>query len=310
MDAKTFWEKTKTVCKCIWKYLKLAWKGISFVWNNSSDWLKAVYIIGGCILIGAIITNTKKVQPANPPKPLSQETLLSRIKYAYECKDTLDIKDVICYNSQHERYWDVQDSADYYLRLLREEAVELNKHRKATFQCLKSSHDDFDGTTWYKNPYFTHKDFSNNVSAYIGKSGKKIWMRLVVTYCGNDWIFFDDCMMKFGLDQFPVVFNKYDKKTDVSGGLVYEKIDKPLEALEMSYLYDVLSRRDKGQIRLTGKYQKTRDLTNNEIKGLRDVLDAYIYMLSDGCEGEPIVVMKKNSKNGPTAEQYRRLIKK
>lgn len=308
MDTSTFWEKTKTVFNYIWKCLKQLWKGIKFVWNNSSSWLKAAYIFGGVILIAFIIGNDEKKPIEVQSKPESQESLLARLRLSFESKDSLDILEVIKYNSENEQYSSVSDSANQFMALLREEAAELNKHRAEVFKRLKSNHDSFDNVTWYKNPYFTHYNFSNNVSAYIGMSGRKIWMRMIVTYSGSDWIFFDECNIKFGNDLFPVVFNKYDKKTDVKGGHVYEMIDKPLEALEMSYLYGILPDNNEGQIRMSGKYQTTRNLTKNEIKGLRDILDAYIYLLSDGYEGEPLVIVPRESKNGPVEERYRRKI--
>ena len=111
----------------------------------------------------------------------------------------------------------LNDTVAKYLELARSEFAEFDKKNEAAFKRLKKNVDDFEGTTWYKNPYFTHYNFSNNVSTYIGMSGKHIWMRLLVTYSGNDWIFFDECNIKFGDDPFPVVFNKYDKQTDVNG---------------------------------------------------------------------------------------------
>lgn len=140
---------------------------------------------------------------------------------------------------------------------------------------LKKSHDDVSGTTWYKQPYFTHYNNSNLTSIYIGKNGDYSWLRLIMSYEGENWIFFDNAYLSYDGKTIEIPFNKYnDKETENSGGKVWEWIDLTVTKDVEMFLREFAKSKN-AKMRLSGKYTETRTLTYNERRGILDVLKGY-----------------------------------
>ena len=140
---------------------------------------------------------------------------------------------------------------------------------------LKKEHDDIDGVTWYKNPYFTHKVWETGMSLYIGKGNYSPWLRLKMSYGGDDWIFFENAYLSYDGHTMEIPFDKYkNKTTDNDGGDVWEWIDISVD----DKLYAFLKEMAKGKIlkmRLSGKYSQTKTLSSIEKRALQDMLTAY-----------------------------------
>ena len=168
-------------------------------------------------------------------------------------------------------------------RKAEEERVKLEKEKKEAEQKrlqavnkLKKEFDDVSEITWYKNPYFTHYNDRNYTSIYIGK-GKygKPWLRLKMSYKGDDWIFFEKAYLSYDGNTMEIPFNKYDdKKTDNSGYGVWEWIDVSVDDSILAFLRKMVKGKEV-KMRLSGKYTNTRKLSSNEIKGIEDVLLGY-----------------------------------
>lgn len=140
---------------------------------------------------------------------------------------------------------------------------------------LKKEQDDISGVTWYKQPYFTHYNNRNLMSAYIGSHGISPYLRLKMSYTGDDWIFFERAYLSYDGKTKVINFDEYnDKKSDNSGYGVWEWIDVYVDSELLNYLRD-FSNSKNAKMRLSGKYTKTRNLTYNERKGLRDVISGY-----------------------------------
>lgn len=140
---------------------------------------------------------------------------------------------------------------------------------------LKKEYDDVSGCTWYYNPYFTHYNNENLTSLYIGQKGTNIWLRLKMSYEGDDWIFFENAYLSYDGNTRTIPFNEYDdKKSDIGYGRVWEWIDVAVADTLLSYLKDMVNGKTL-KMRLSGKYTETRTLTENERKALQDVLLAY-----------------------------------
>ena len=155
------------------------------------------------------------------------------------------------------------------------ETAEKAKRMQAVNK-LKKEYDDVSGRTWYYNPYFTHYNNKNLVSLYIGQKGEHIWLRLKMSYEGEDWIFFENAYLSYDGNTRMILFDKYDdKETDNGyGGRVWEWIDVSVDDALLSYLKDMLNGKTL-KMRLSGKYTHTRKLTTNERRALQDVLLAY-----------------------------------
>lgn len=147
---------------------------------------------------------------------------------------------------------------------------------------LKKKYDDITGRTWYYNPYFTHYNNSNLVSIYIGtEKGTKPWLRLEMSYYGEDWIFFEKAYLSYDGNTKEIYFDEYrNKKTDNSGGYVWEWIDVGVDDTMLQFLAAMVKGKDV-KMRLSGKYTKTRNLTTKEINGIKDVLLAYDVLIHE-----------------------------
>src|SRR5690606_6924262 len=150
--------------------------------------------------------------------------------------------------------------------------------KKASLERLKKEHDDVDGVTWYKQRYYTHYNNMNRVSIYMGKrENAPAWLRLKMSYTGDNWIFFKEAYLSYDGNTRSFSFDDYrDKKSDNDGGDVWEWIDISLSDADKNWLKD-FAKSPNAKMRLTGKYEKTRTLTENERKGILDVIGAYEY---------------------------------
>lgn len=155
------------------------------------------------------------------------------------------------------------------------EKAEKAKRMKAVNKLIKK-YDDISGITWYYNPYFTHYNNKNLTSIYIGKQGSSVWLRLKMSYEGDNWIFFEDAYLSYDENTKYIPFDEYkEKKSDNGyGGYVWEWIDVPVDYSLLSYLKNMVNGKTL-KMRLSGKYTHTRTLTADEKAALQDVLLAY-----------------------------------
>ena len=158
--------------------------------------------------------------------------------------------------------------------------AEKQKRLKAVTK-LRKEYDDISGITWYRNPYFTHYNNRNLMSLYIGQKQDDLWLRLKMSYEGDDWIFFEKAYISYEGNTMEISFDRYrDKESDNSGGRVWEWIDVSVNDAMLNFLTDA-SKSSNIKMRLSGKYTKTRNLSYNERQALKDILLAYDVLLSE-----------------------------
>lgn len=159
-----------------------------------------------------------------------------------------------------------------------EEAIWIKneeKRKSAALNKLKKEYDDITGITWYRNPYFIHYTNTNKVSIYMGEMDSHVWLRLKMSYAGDDWIFFDEAYLSYDGKTYEIPFGKYeDKDSDHDSGDVWEWIDISVSESLKIYLKNFVNGNDL-KMRLIGKYTKTRNLTLNEKQGIKDILAGY-----------------------------------
>ena len=166
-------------------------------------------------------------------------------------------------------------------KLIKQEKEAAEKKRLQAVNKLKKKHDDVSGISWYKNPYFTHYNDANLTSIYIGKNDSQVWLRLKMSYNGDDWIFFERAYLSYDGNTREISFNEYqDKESDNSGGEVWEWIDVSVDDYLLTFLREMVNGKSI-KMRLSGKYTKTRNLSVNEIQGIKDVLLAYDVLKSE-----------------------------
>ena len=159
------------------------------------------------------------------------------------------------------------------------EKAEKEKRMQAVNK-LKKRYDDVSGITWYYNPYYTHYTNSNHTSIYMGKeSNGKPWLRLLMSYYGDSWIFFDRAYLSYDGTTKEIHFDEYrDKKTENDTDC-WEWIDVRVDESILSFLKEMVNGKSV-KMRLTGKYSKTRELNSTEIKAIKDVLLGYDVLMN------------------------------
>lgn len=167
------------------------------------------------------------------------------------------------------------------LRILiakKEAAIKAEKEKRmGAVRKLRKHFDDVSGITWYYNPYFVHYNESNHVSVYIGQNEKNnsVWMRLKMSYAGDDWIFFENAYLSYDGNTEYVYFDEYrDKESDNGYGGVWEWIDVNVDTEMLAFLKRMVEGKSL-KMRLSGKYTRDHVLTYEERKGLEDILLAY-----------------------------------
>lgn len=148
--------------------------------------------------------------------------------------------------------------------------------KKASLNKLNKKFDDVSGITWYKQKYFTHYTNSNRTSIEMGhRKGSKPWLNLMMSYTGDDWIFFEEAYLSYDGNTKRIYFNRYDnKKSDNDHGEVWEWIVVQIDDSEVEWFRN-FAKSPNAKMRLSGKYTKTRNLSSQERNGIIDVLAGY-----------------------------------
>lgn len=208
----------------------------------------------------------------------SPEKLCSNIDGLYKSGDIYELKSIKDklekYHPESKEYKVVKDLISKYEKEQQEEAEAEKKKRLQAVSRLRKKYDDINHITWYENPYFRHYTNTNYTSIYIGQNESSIWLRLMMSYEGEDWIFFESAYLSYDGNTFNIPFDKYrDKKTE-NDTRVWEWIDVRVSDDLLAFLRKMVNGKSV-KMRLSGKYTNTRKLTNTEIKAIKDVLLAY-----------------------------------
>ena len=160
------------------------------------------------------------------------------------------------------------------------EQERIRAERMKAVDVLRKEYDDVNGITWYYSKTTTHRVWSNMSSLYIGKNSSKVWLRLKMSYYGDDWIFFDSAYLSYEGNTHTITFDEYrEKETENSGGMVWEWLDVSVDANLLSYLRDFVNGKNP-KMRLSGKYSETRNLSAKEIKSMQEILLAYDVLIN------------------------------
>ena len=219
-----------------------------------------------------------KVMPELEGYRNSPEKLCSNIDELYKAGDIYELKSIKDklekYHPESKEYTMVKDLVSKYEKEQQEKADAVKKERLQAVNKLRKKYDDINHITWYENPYFRHYTNTNYTSIYIGQDESSIWLRLMMSYEGEDWIFFESAYLSYDGNTFDIPFDKYrDKKTE-NDTRVWEWIDVRVNDDLLAFLRKMVNGKSV-KMRLSGKYTNTRKLTNTEIKAIKDVLLAY-----------------------------------
>ena len=159
-----------------------------------------------------------------------------------------------------------------------EEKVQAEREAKrSALKNLKRNYDNVQNITWYYNKRFTHYNNTNHTSIYIGQHGLdgNVWLRLKMSYAGDDWIFFDKAYLSYDGNTLEIPFDKYeDRESDNSGGRVWEWIDVNVTPDILIFLSGLVNGNEV-KMRLSGKYSHTRTIPSSEVSAIKEVLLGY-----------------------------------
>ena len=115
-------------------------------------------------------------------------------------------------------------------KIKEEKKMEVKKEIFSILNNLSQKYDEFQDVTWV-----TNKRVENNISVYGGFDGKTyikpMFYRLVVSYSGKDWIFFEKMIVITDSGRYVINFKRLEQKTDVGYGYVYETYDVFLDTV-------------------------------------------------------------------------------
>ena len=163
---------------------------------------------------------------------------------------------------------------------LEEEKIKKEKMEqiKKALSGFSKDYDDFKDVSFYNSPNYI-EDYGK-LRIYIGSKGKypkdynDIWFRKRFTYIGNEWLFFNNIKIKTDENLYEFNIGRHDKYEKVlHGGQVIEYIDLHFYKDEIPMLRDIVNSKEV-KIRYEGdKYYRDRNLTSNEKKNLKKVLE-------------------------------------
>lgn len=160
--------------------------------------------------------------------------------------------------------------------LIEKEKAEKDRLANATKK-MRVKVDDMNDVTWYydkTSPQYTNY---NGFYAYIGKSkGSKPWLRLVIQYAADDWLFIEKYIIKVDGQTYNITEDSYGEiKTDNGSGGIWEWLDRKVGYSEYQIIKAVANGKDI-KIRFNGKdYYKDKTITGQQKIALQNVLDAY-----------------------------------
>ena len=157
-------------------------------------------------------------------------------------------------------------------KIKEEKKMEVKKDIFSMLNNLSQKYDEFQNITWV-----TNKRVENNISVYGGFDGKTyikpMFYRLVVSYSGKDWIFFEKMIVITDSGRYEINFKRLEQKTDVGYGYVYETYDVFLDNVNKGIVRAMVNS-DNVKIRLEGRenvYDFT--LTKADKAGLKTMID-------------------------------------
>ncbi|HIY17367.1 MAG TPA: hypothetical protein H9839_08505 [Candidatus Intestinimonas stercorigallinarum] len=111
---------------------------------------------------------------------------------------------------------------------------------------------------------------------YLGQDSTHTWLRLVLNYTGDDWVFFKQILMNIDGEQHQKSFSYFDVVRDNSGGRVWEYIDLDVSNdSDVEWLWDIANSAET-IIRFQGDdYSHDMTVTDVDKAAIRDCLTVY-----------------------------------
>jgi hypothetical protein len=152
------------------------------------------------------------------------------------------------------------------------------ERRKAKAEVLKKKMrkkvDDMKGTTFYYDLSSTQYTNRNAFHAYIGQDKDQVWLRFVIQYYADDWLFIEKYLIKTD----SVVTELYPNSTverDNGDSKIWEFWDGSVDATSYALLKQVAASKA-AKIRFEGqRYYQEKPITPAQKQAIKNVLELY-----------------------------------
>ena len=152
--------------------------------------------------------------------------------------------------------------------------------RQKILATLKASKDDFQKATFYQHP--RTPVLGSQVYLYIAESDDHYTLRLVATYEGEDWIFWDKLLFKVGEQVITLDAGRFNVKRDNSSGKVWETVDLPVIAGTVGHeklnftettalVFAALAKAEAASMRFQGEHVSDRQIPKAELARFQEV---------------------------------------
>ena len=159
----------------------------------------------------------------------------------------------------------------------KKQAEEKEKAKKDALSKLVADYDEVQEVTFYyasvQPEYIDERCFALPYLA-ISDSGNA-WLCLMTNYTGEDWIFYDELLIKTDDKKYTRDFEYFDIEHDNDNGVVWEVYNEPAKDSDINWLKDV-SNSNNAIIRFQSD-DKCYDLTvsDSDKNAIKQVLNAY-----------------------------------
>lgn len=148
---------------------------------------------------------------------------------------------------------------------------ESKEKAEKALKTFKKNKDEFEGTTFYKDPRTPNSTNTNFIYPYIGNKDNQYWLRLKFQYASEDWLFIKNATLMIDDEKFEVSGNW---ERDHNSG-IWEWLDIPVEQKEYEILRKIANSKTT-KIRYEGtQYHDDRTLTSKEKDIIKKTLEVY-----------------------------------
>lgn len=139
---------------------------------------------------------------------------------------------------------------------------------------MKVKVDDMEGVTFYMWDYPYEKTVAIKPYVVVDNDTLKGTLRNLVSYRGDDWIFFTKILVKTDSGIYTMKFRNLESESDVYSHTVYEWYDIIADKDTISILNNIATS-STVKVRFSGKYSQEKILTDEEIDKIKMMLELY-----------------------------------
>lgn len=171
-------------------------------------------------------------------------------------------------------YGTLTEAQSAYTKIQQEAAEQAKQQALAR---LTKKTDSVENINWYyPSSYPTYINTRCFMLPYLGEKDGHVWMRLILDYAGNDWIFMDQAIINIdGEVADTISFDYMDVERETAyGAKLYEAVDISPTSSQINLLRKV-AESGKTTVRLKGQHQKDFEISSADKQGIKDILAVY-----------------------------------